>query len=389
MITFEEAFRIVENAIVTLDTEHILFTDSLNRVLAEDVTSDIEMPPFDKSAVDGYAYKTEDINNPLEIIETVQAGKMPQKTIRNGQCSQIMTGAPIPVGADRVVPVEDIEIINQKVLIRKKEQKINISFKAEDVKEGQIVLNKGVMIKPQHIAVMAAVGYTKVLVYKSPKVGIISTGDELVEPILKPGLSQIRNSNAYQLLSQATSMGLIPKYYGIAKDTEEDTFNKINEAIAENDVILLTGGVSVGEFDFVADVITRVGFNIQFDSVAVTPGKPTTFATKDRQFCFGLPGNPVSSFVQFEMLVKKLLYGMQGLEYNALQIKLPMGLEFIRKNASRRYFIPATIKNGEVFPIEYHGSGHIHALTLADGLITLPQGTSTLKKGDPADVRLI
>jgi molybdopterin molybdotransferase len=143
MITFEEAFRIVKQSVITLDTESIPFAGSLNRVLAEDVKSDMEMPPFDKSAVDGYAYRYEDIDLSLEIIETVQAGKMPQKTVQSGQCTQIMTGAPVPIGANRVVPVEDIEIIDHKLSIKKKEQKINISFRAEDVKEGQVVLNKG------------------------------------------------------------------------------------------------------------------------------------------------------------------------------------------------------------------------------------------------------
>jgi molybdopterin molybdotransferase len=349
----------------------------------------MEMPPFDKSAVDGYAYRYEDIDLSLEIIETVQAGKMPQKTVQSGQCTQIMTGAPVPIGANRVVPVEDIEIIDHKLSIKKKEQKINISFRAEDVKEGQVVLNKGLLIKPQHIAVFAVVGYTNVLTYKIPKVGIISTGDELVEPDQKPGLSKIRNSNSYQLMSQVTAMGALPSYYGIAKDTEEDTYLKISTALRENDVILLTGGVSVGEFDFVADVITRIGFDIQFESIAVTPGKPTTFATLNKNFCFGLPGNPVSSFVQFELLIKPFLYGMQGYDFKRVEIKLPMGLDYKRKNSTRRYFLPVTIKNGEIFPVEYHGSAHIHSLTTAHGLISLASGTSLLKKGEIVDVRQI
>ncbi len=387
MISFEDAFKIVKESIITLDTESVSFTDSFNRVLAENVCSDIEMPPFNKSAVDGYAYKREDINLPLEVIEVVQAGKMPERIIKNGQCTQIMTGAPVPEGADCVVPVEDIEIIDHKIHILKKDQKINISFRAEDVKIGQQVLKKGTLIKAQHIAVMASVGYTNVLCFKLPKVGIISTGNELVEPHHQPNRSQIRNSNSYQLMAQASVMGLSPKYYGIAVDTRDDTLKKINMALSENDVLILTGGVSVGEFDFVADVIKNIGFDIKFDSVAVTPGKPTTFAVKDKQFCFGLPGNPVSSFVQFELMVKTLLYGMQGLEYRPVHIKLPMGTEFNRKNATRRYFIPTRIINAEVFPVEYHGSAHLNALSDADCLITLPQGTASLKKGELVDVR--
>jgi molybdopterin molybdotransferase len=190
-------------------------------------------------------------------------------------------------------------------------------------------------------------------------------------------------------MSQVIWTGALPSYYGIAEDTEEDTYHKINKALSENDVIILSGGVSVGEFDFVADVLVRIGFKILFNRISVTPGKPTTFGKKERQFCFGLPGNPVSSFVQFELMVKPFLFGLQGHKYRASEIKLPMAEDYSRKNTKNRSFNPVIIKKGEIYPLEYHGSGHIHSLSNANGLISFPIGTSILKKGELIDVRQI
>jgi len=389
MINFEDAYKIVKNSVKTIGTERIPFMNSVNRILAEDVKSDIEMPPFDKSAVDGFACRAEDLDMPLEIIEVVQAGQTPSETVKKGQCTKIMTGAPIPDGADTVVMVEYTDTENNTVTMQRKQSKTNISYRAEDVKEGQTVLQKGILIKPQHIAVFASVGYTQVLVSKQVKVGIISTGDELTEPENKPGMSKIRNSNGYQLRAQVEAMGAKAAYYGIAKDTYDDTYEKVTKALTENDVIMLSGGVSVGEFDFVPEVLKKAGITILFDSVAVTPGKPTTFGKSENKFCFGLPGNPVSSFVQFELLAKPFLYGMMGYDFKAPEIKLPAAKDFSRKRTERKAFIPVHIVKGEVKRVEYHGSAHIHALSSADGLISFPIGVNTIKKGELIDVRQI
>ncbi len=392
MIKIEEAYDIVKKAAFTLTTERVLFSESLNRILAEDVKSDIEMPPFNKSAVDGYACRKEDIDSgfrELEIIESVKAGQIPQKIVEKGQCTQIMTGASVPEGADIVVMVEHVEITDNKIKIKKKEEKGNVSFKAEDVKKGQIVLRKGIQIKPQHIAIFASVGYINVLTYKIPQLAIISTGDELVEPQNKPGVSKIRNSNGHQLIAQATQMGVKANYYGIVKDIEEDTYNIVIKALAENDMIILTGGVSMGEFDFVPNILKQAGINILFDRIAVKPGKPTIFGTLGKKFCFGLPGNPVSSFIQFELLVKPLLFEMMGMDFKPVDIRLPMAIEYSRKRTVRRSYIPVIIENGMIKTVEYHGSAHIHALSLADGIISIPIGVKSLKKGEIVSVRQI
>ena len=393
MIKFEEAFDIVLNSAKTsLDTERIEFTDSLGRILAEDVSSDINMPPFDKSAMDGFACRKKDINNELEIIEVLPAGKIPKKTISQNQCTKIMTGAIIPEGADTVIMVEFTELTEEnKIRFTAEKTRSNICYFAEDIKKDDLVLKKGIEIKPQHIAVMASVGCTQPLVTKQPKIGIISTGDELVEPSEFPTKSQIRNSNGYQLIAQTKRAGAIANYIGIAEDSEKVTFNTITKALKENDIVLLTGGVSMGDFDFVPEIMKQCGVDIKFSSIAVQPGKPTTFGTfKDEKFIFGLPGNPVSSYTQFELLVRPLILKLMGISEIPTMLKMPMGAEYKRRKSVRKSFIPVNISaDGKVYPVEYHGSAHIHSYVFADGIISIEIGRDKLEIGEMVDVRQI
>ncbi len=391
MILFEEALKIVENAAFRIETERLDFIRSLNSVLAEDVKSDMEMPPFDKSAVDGYACRKEDLLSEMEVIEIIPVGKEPKKVVGKKQCSKIMTGAPMPNGADTVIMVEDVEEIPEnKIRYVKDKVKNNICFRGEDIKENEVVIKKGSLIKPQHIAVMATAGCVNPLVYKKVKVGVISTGDELVEPDVKPAASQIRNSNAWQLMAQIMNMGVEANYIGIALDTEESTREMITKAFEDNEVVLLSGGVSMGDYDYVPQILNELGVKLFFKSIAVQPGRPTVFGTRDKQFIFGLPGNPVSSFVQFELLVKPLVYKLSGNEFNRQRLLLPMGKEYNRKRSTRLSWLPVKINNdGHVIPLEYHGSAHINALTDAHGLIAVPIGQTTLKEGELVDVRQI
>ena len=391
MISFEEALAIVGDSYFTKGTERIDFMDSLKRVLAEDILSDMPMPPFNKSAVDGYACRKVDLAFELEVIETIPAGKAPIKSIGINQCAKIMTGAPVPEGADCVIMVEDVKETGEN-LIRHQIGKVknNICTLGEDIKEGEVVLTKGSLIEPQHIAVLATVGATKPLVYKQAKVAIISTGDELVEPGNKPDVSQIRNSNAWQLIAQIKKIGAIPDYIGIAMDTETSTREKLESAFKGNDIVLLTGGVSMGDFDYVPQVLKNLGVELKFKSIAVQPGRPTVFGVRDKQYIFGLPGNPVSSYVQFELLVKPMIYKLMGHSFKPTKINIPLGTDYSRKRSDRLSWLPVKInETGEVIPIEYHGSAHINALTLADGLISVAIGKTTLKKGELVNVRQI
>ena len=391
MITFEEAYDTVLKETRETATESIPFTDSCNRILAEDVASDIDMPPFNRSAVDGFACHSEDIINQLEVVETVAAGRVPACNVGKNQCSKVMTGAIVPDGCDIVVMVEDAMTLSDGMIkFSINDLKPNISLRGEDVHTGDIVLRKGKCILPQDIAVLASVGHTEVLVRCKPLVGIISTGDELVHPSMFPALSQIRNSNAYQLQAQVARAGGIAVDYGIAPDNEEATYELICKAVTGCDLLLITGGVSMGDFDFVPAVLERAGVKILFDKVKVQPGKPTTFGVHSDAVIFGLPGNPVSSFIQFEMLVRPLMNRMTGSNWKPLTISLPMAVDYTRKSTSRKALIPVLINDRkEVVPVDYHGSAHISSLSCADGIIVLEIVTGSLRKGEIVDVRQI
>ncbi len=389
MIAFEDALKIVLDSAHATLIEEVEVLDAVERVLAEDIISDVNMPPFDKSAMDGFACRRTDFDKKmeLEIIETIPAGKCPEKSILEGKCSKIMTGAMLPHGADCVVMVEDIEVADNKIKFTKENTANNICYLSEDICINDIVLTKGTLINPQHLAVLASVGACKPKVYSKPKVGIISTGDELVEPDMKPELSQIRNSNAWQLMAQAKNAGASTHYEGIADDNKASTFEKINNALQNNDIVLLTGGVSMGDFDYVPEIMQEIGVKILFKSIAVQPGRPTVFGVKGDKYIFGLPGNPVSSFVQFEMLVKPLIQKMIGNQNTNSEILLPMGSDIHRKKTERKSFLPVSIRNGEVFPVEYHGSAHIHSYIFANGIIAMEKGVLSLKKGEKVHVR--
>jgi molybdopterin molybdotransferase len=351
----------------------------------------MDIPPFNRATVDGFACRKADLGRELQIIETIAAGKQPEMNVHDTQCSRIMTGAPVPDGADMVFMVEDSLILpSGKVKFTGSFVKENISLKGEDIRLGDMVLQSGTLIRPQDIAVFAAVGHTGVVVRKRPVVAVISSGDELVEPSEKPGISQIRNTNAYQLLAQINRAGAIGKYLGIAGDDEEATYTIVKRAISENDIVIITGGVSMGDFDFVPSVLERAGVKILFSRVNVQPGKPTTFGVHPGALVFGLPGNPVSSFIQFELLVRPLIYVMMGYQYDPLIIPLQMKDSFSRKSSDRHALIPVAIsKDGLVQPIEYHGSAHIASLTNAYGIIDLPAGINRIEKGEIVGVRQI
>ena len=391
MIEFEEAFKIVMGSVFETERETVPFTDSCQRILAEDIASDMDLPPFNRSAVDGFACHRQEINEDLEIVEVIAAGKEPVNKVGRNQCSKIMTGAIVPEGCDIVFMVEDSENLrNDKVRFTGTDPKINISFKGEDVRKGQVVLKGTKIIKPQDIAIMASVGHIMVQVKKKPLIGIISTGDELIHPSAFPGISQIRNSNAYQLGAQVTRAGGEVIDYGIAPDNEAITYTIIEKAIDKNDIVLITGGVSMGDFDFVPSVLRRTGVKILFDRVNVQPGKPTTFGVHSEALVFGLPGNPVSSFIQFEMLVRPLINRMMGYVWIPGGFDGPMAVDFERKSSDRLGLIPVKInENKEIVPVVYHGSAHIAALSYADGIIALKPGIRSLKKGEIVNVRQI
>jgi len=391
MITFEEAFRIVTENHFRTGKETVSLVEACGRALVVPVKSDMDMPPWNKSAVDGYACRHEELGHELTVIETVAAGVMPEKDIVPGSCTRIMTGAAVPKGADYVFMLENSEELpGGRVRFTGRPGSDNIAKAGEDFMKEQIVLRPGRYIRPQDIAVMASAGVMEVTVSARPRVGVISTGNELVEPDRVPAGAQIRNSNSLQLMAQVARAGATGKYYGIARDEEESIATLLKKAVDENDVVVISGGVSFGDFDLVPRVMHSLGLTMHFDQVAMQPGKPLTFCTGERKAVFGLPGNPVSTLVQFEVMVRAFLDRIAGVTETAPVLQLPLAADYSRKRAERLSWIPCTITPaGEAMPVEYHGSAHISALTGAWGMIIVPKGQSWIQKGETVSVRQI
>ncbi|MDZ7860813.1 MAG: gephyrin-like molybdotransferase Glp [Candidatus Krumholzibacteriota bacterium] len=390
MISFEKAFQLMMNSAKLLGKETVSLNEASGRVLFEDIRSDVDMPPFNKSAMDGYACRSADIYSPLEVIETIPAGKAPEKDIGEGECSEIMTGAVVPEGADRVVMVEHTEVAGGRVVVKIKGGGKNICYRAEDVAKGDIVLKKGTVIGASEIAVLAAVGCVEVPVSKTPVLGIIATGSELVEPSSEPGRAKIRNSNSYQLAAQSRNAGFEPRYFGITEDTPEAIGDTIDRYRGSVDLFLLSGGVSMGEFDFVPGVLKDRGFKLLFEKVAVKPGKPTVFGKSKDDFVFGLPGNPVSTFVIFELFVKPFCFALEGAKWEPRRVSARLKDKIERRKTGRISHIPVKLTgSGKVEIVEYHGSAHIHAYTAADGFIAVPAGTGKIEAGETIEVTLI
>ncbi len=389
MISFEKALEIIIDSARTIGSERVAMLDSLNRILAEDVISDLDMPPFNKSAMDGFACRRSDLGNAMKVIETIPAGKVPQFRVSEGECSRIMTGAMVPDGADTVIMVEQTELAgDEKIRFTGSKTQTNIAYKAEDVKVGDVLLHKGQLISSSHIAIMAAAGANNPLVSVQPKVAILSTGDELVEPHQKPATGQIRNSNSWQLMAQVRAMGCIPHYMGIIPDAEKETEEAIARELAQSHLVLLTGGISMGEYDFVPNSMRSNKVEVLFQKVAVKPGRPTLFGVTDKSCVIGLPGNPVSSFINFELFVKPLLFKMMGYHYKPVELSLPMAENFTRKKADRLEWLPVDITTeGKVLPVTYHGSAHIYAVSISKALLRVEIGTFELQKEELVNVR--
>lgn len=390
LLEYDKALKLMQKHTSSLGVEKINFTNSLNRVLSENIYSDIDMPPFDKSAMDGYACRKEDLANELEVLEIIGAGHEPKFSITKNQCSKIMTGAKIPQGADTVIVIEEVKEIGKgRVKYNLQKSKHNICYRGEDVKTKDLLIHKNTQIKAKHISVLSAVGKIEVEVYKKPKIAILSTGDELVEPQNKPKTSQIRNSNSYQLMAQVQELGIEAKYIGIAKDDKDDISRLIARAIDYADLIIVSGAVSVGDFDFVPQVLAENDFEFIFHGVSTKPGKHTLFGVNKNQYVIGVPGNPVSSFVQFQMLIKPLIEMLMSCYNGFEELKVELKEDFKRKKAGRLSFEPVAIKNNKVERINYSGSANITALIHADALMLVPKGVEEIKKGQYVYVRSI
>ena len=390
MIRFEDARRLIEEFPYTPVVEMTALSGALYRVLAEDIRADMDMPPFDKSAMDGFACRRNDLPGPLRVTGTIAAGRETGIHIGAGECARIMTGAKVPPGADCVIMLEDTESDpdGRTVTFTAPRTSSNICLAGEDVRQGDILLKRGTLLEPRHMPVLAGMGYSRPQVYARPAVGIFVTGDELVDAGIKPSGAKIRNSNGPQLEAQCRAMHLPVVNYGIIPDSKDALRDALERSTGENTVTLISGGVSVGDFDYVPGIIHDAGFETRFHGMRAKPGKRTLFASGSGRFVFGLPGNPVSALVQFEMLVKPMLLLLQGATHLPSMEEYILASTYPLKNNERTTFVPVIIDaKGMVEPVEYHGSAHIFAYAGANGIMEIPPGSDHLKKGQTVHVR--
>jgi molybdopterin molybdotransferase len=389
MITVEEAQGIIREAAVRTRTEPVRLSRALGRVLARDAVSKIFMPPFDKSAMDGYALSADDPSGRFRIGETIPAGAVPVQPVRTGECAKIMTGGMLPRGADIVVRREWTTEEDGWMRIVKPDDASNVCKKGEDIHPGDVVLKRGVRIRPQEIGILASLGIGTVAAYVPPSVAVITTGSEIVEPGRPLGKGRIYDSNSYSLAAQAAACGALVRMRRRVMDRPAFIRKAIGDALERCDLILVSGGVSAGDLDFVPGIFRELGIDLKFEQIAVQPGKPTVFGTRRGKIVFGVPGNPVSTFVIFEIFIKPVLMRMMGLEEEPLVVRAAMAEDLVRRKTERAAFVPVRVRGDSVTQLDYHGSAHIRALGRADGLLYIPKGHAGYAAGSRVDVRLI
>lgn len=388
MVDPDLALETIRNIKHRPQQKEVPIAEALGRVLAREVRSTIDSPPFTKAAMDGYAVSRGDKSKTFRVVETIAAGNIPLRKIEEGECASIMTGAMLPAGTDKVIRVEYTAEKEGVASLNREEPDGNVILKGENLKKGKIVLKPGVL-KVQDIGILASLGMDKVKVAIPPTVGIITTGTELRQPgeKLKPG--EIYNSNGHQLMAHLASVGYPHRYYGAISDRPEKIRDKILTAMDENDIVLLSGGVSMGKFDFIPAVLKENGVDIKFHHIALKPGKPTLFGIKGESFVFGLPGNPVSTFVIFEIFVKVLIYRWQGIDYQPLYKRAKLTESIKRRNTERVEMLPVRVTGDEIELLNYHGSSHLNILSRANGLVRIERGVDFIKEGTELNVRQI
>jgi molybdopterin molybdotransferase len=394
MLNVEAALRVVLDCVQPLPPQQVDLEASLGCILAEPVVSDIDSPPHDKSIVDGYALIAADVNQPgveLTVLEEITAGTMPTRTVERGAATRIMTGAPLPRGADAVVMVEQTQAAGDRVRILQSPVKPgqNIMRRAASLARGHTVLEPGQRLRAIEIGLLAEVGRSKVVAIPAPRVAVLATGNELVEASRLPGPAQIRNSNGPLLAGLVTQAGGKAVSLGIARDELDDLRKNIAAGLTR-DVLLLSGGVSAGALDLVPQALADLGVQQVFHKVNLKPGKPLWFGVKEQTLVFGLPGNPVSSLVCFELFVRPAIEKLSG--------RVPRGLPRVRATLTRDHqqrgdrptYWPAVLSETgaapAVEPLAWQGSGDLRTLTGANGLAHFPAGDRLFTAGEMIDV---
>jgi molybdopterin molybdotransferase len=395
MLSYKEASNIIANEIlkINLETEEVNLLDSLNRILAEDVFADVNLPQFDNSAVDGYAVKYNSEILKWIVIGEITAGNYNKIDVDENSAVLIMTGSKIPSACNTIIPIEDVTTEDEFVKFTgntKYKSGQNVRKKAEDIISNELAVQRGTRILPQQISLLAACGKNKVKVFRQLKIGVLATGDELVDIHTSPKEDKIRATNLYTLLALIRQLNMIPVNYGLVKDGKDEIKVRIESALNDEiDILLTTGGVSVGKFDYVKEVIQELGVEIKFWKANIKPGKPIVFGVFEREgkkkLIFGLPGNPVSSFVNFIIFARDNIKKLYGMDEQKVKARL---MSELHKKDNKRHFIRGSIQKDSasnqysVSLIGSQSSGNMVGMSKANCLIIFEEEKENLTHGD-------
>ncbi|MFA5309250.1 MAG: gephyrin-like molybdotransferase Glp [Dehalococcoidales bacterium] len=416
MLSVEEALQKILEAVDVLDAETVPILDAAGQVLAEDITASVTVPPLDNSGMDGYAVQSADTRGAsqaspkiLKVIDTVMAGAISDKEVQPGTAIRIMTGAPVPRGADSVVQFENTDDDKSKKdgkpvtkvgILAPAAPGLNVRRAGEDISRGQVVLKKGAVIRPAEIGLLASVGRLEVKAIRRPVVAVLSTGNELVEVGQPLPEGKIYDSNAYSIASLVKRYGCVPKILGISRDDEQELVSKLKQA-QDADMLLTTGGVSMGDYDMVKEILERDG-EMVFWKVRVKPGKPLAFGKikgKDKNGRprsiphLGLPGNAVSSMVSFELFVRPALLKMMGKKKYAKPAVPAILEDSVTNDAGRRIYDRAIVekRDGHYYArlTGPQGSGILTSMSLANGLVLIPEEKTRVNKGETVQALML
>jgi molybdenum cofactor synthesis domain-containing protein len=394
VISVGKALKIIDEHIEPLGSERVPIDECVGRVLAEAIVADCDMPPFDRAQMDGYALRSRDTRNVpvnLAIVGEAAAGRGWHKHLERGEAVRIMTGAPVPDGADAVQKIELTKEYDSIVsLIDRVPKGQFIVEKGKEIRKGDTIVTAGTLVTPEMLATPAAFGYSKIKVAKRPRVAIISTGSEIVEIGKKPKRDQIRDSNSVLLKSLCERAGANVVSCACALDDLAELVERIESDAANADVVITTGGVSVGKYDLTKEAFAKAGAKIHFDRVALKPGKPAVFAKRRRKIIFGLPGNPVSAAVTFHLFVRRALGLLESAADPAMRRGFASMYARLRGNKGRDTYFPARLVNSAdgklvAVPLPWSGSSDFVSFAHAEALVVIPKLT-TFNEGDVADI---
>lgn len=400
-VSIENAHKIILKEKINTQIIEVNLLDSLGHALAENIVSDINMPPFDRSPLDGYAFRSVDTLNAsqespvsLEVIDNIQAGFVSHKTIQEGQAIRIMTGAKIPKGADLIMRYEDTQFTDRQVTIFKSlKANSNIVKTGEDMEIGDRVLEKDIVIGPAEIGVLASLGKSQVRVYSKPRIAILATGDELVSIDSPLEEGKIRNSNSYFLAAQINKLGARAIILPVCKDTIEETKKALESSLTWADMIITTGGASVGDADIIKEAFTEAGASILFWKVEMKPGSPIICAKYENKFLFGLSGNPAAAYITFEKFVAPTVLRLMGKSKTELmKVDSILESDFLKVSSQNRYVRAYTYKkNGKYYTIlpDKHSSGVLSNLAGKNSLFFVASNTGPFSRGERVEVELL